>query len=90
VSEHDGMTGPSDIVLLGDEEATVGVLSKAVLGLWEVVNSLTRLRPTRRLRYRVAGPEDFTIPICCRDGQELLDVLRTHHSRWKVNQEVRP
>src|SRR4051794_30228318 len=41
------------MVHLGDEEATVRVLSQAVLGLWEVVNSLTRLRPTRRLSYRV-------------------------------------
>ena len=44
---------PSDMVRLGDEEATVQVLSQAVLGLWEVVNNLTRLRPTRRGRYRV-------------------------------------
>ena len=29
------------------------MLSQAVLGLWEVVNNLTRLRPTRRRRYRV-------------------------------------
>src|SRR6478752_6593814 len=43
----------SDVVPLGDEEATVQVLSRAVLGLWEVVNDLTRLRPTRRGRYRV-------------------------------------
>src|SRR6478752_1072500 len=43
----------SDVVPLGDEEATVQVLSRAVLGLWEVVNDLTRLRPTRRERYRV-------------------------------------
>ena len=41
------------VVRLGDEEATVQVLSQAVLGLWEVVNNLTRLRPTRRERYRV-------------------------------------
>jgi hypothetical protein len=53
VSEPDGFTGPSDIVRLGDEEATTRVLSQAVLGLWEVVNNLTRLRPTRRLLYRV-------------------------------------
>jgi uncharacterized protein (TIGR00730 family) len=41
------------MVRLGDEEATTQVLAQAVLGLWEVVNNLTRLRPTRRLRYRV-------------------------------------
>ncbi len=53
MSEQDGFSGISDIVHLGDEEATVRLLSQAVLGLWEVVNNLTRLRPTRSLRYRV-------------------------------------
>ncbi len=43
----------SDIVRLQDEESAVEVLSQAVLGLWEVVNNLTRLRPTKRKRYRV-------------------------------------
>ena len=38
----------------------------------------------------LASPEDFTIPICYRDGQEVLNVIRTHHSRWKANQEARP
>jgi len=40
-------------VSLGDEEAVKHVLVKSVLGLWEVVNNLTRLRPTRRERYSV-------------------------------------
>jgi uncharacterized protein (TIGR00730 family) len=53
VSDQDRSSGTSDIVRLGDEEATVQVLSQTVLGLWEVVNNLTRLRPTRRARYRV-------------------------------------
>lgn len=53
MSERDGFTEPSDIVRLGDEPAAVQVLSQAVLGLWEVVNNLTRLRPTRRDRDRV-------------------------------------
>ncbi len=53
MSEQDGFSGISDIVHLGDEEATARLLSQAVLGLWEVVNNLTRLRPTRSLRYRV-------------------------------------
>jgi hypothetical protein len=42
-----------DLIPLGDEEAVTKVVSQAVLGLWEVVNGLTRLRPTRRGRYRV-------------------------------------
>jgi uncharacterized protein (TIGR00730 family) len=53
MSKEDHAAGTSDIIRLGDEEATVEVLSQAVLGLWEVVNNLTRLRPTRRPRYRV-------------------------------------
>jgi uncharacterized protein (TIGR00730 family) len=53
MNEQDSLTGLSDIVRLGDEEAAARVVSQAVLGLWEVVNNLTRLRPSRRLRYRV-------------------------------------
>lgn len=38
---------------LSDEAEVRRVLSGAVLGLWEVVNELTRLRPAKRERYRV-------------------------------------
>jgi uncharacterized protein (TIGR00730 family) len=40
-------------VSLGDEEAVKQVLVDSVLGLWDVVNNLTRLRPSKRERYRV-------------------------------------
>jgi uncharacterized protein (TIGR00730 family) len=40
-------------VSLADEETVKQVLVGAVLGLWEVVNNLTRLRPSRQERYRV-------------------------------------
>ena len=40
-------------VSLADEEAVKQVLVGAVLGLWDVVNNLTRLRPSQRERYRV-------------------------------------
>ena len=53
MNEQSGLTERSDLVRLGDEEETTRVLSQAILGLWEVVNNLTRLRPTRSLRYRV-------------------------------------
>src|SRR5262245_51252596 len=43
----------TDIVSLGDERATLDVVSQSILGLWEVVNNLTRLRPTHRQIYRV-------------------------------------
>ncbi len=43
----------TNAVSLGDEEAVKQVLVDSVLGLWDVVNNLTRLKPTRRDRYRV-------------------------------------
>ena len=38
---------------MSDEPAALDILTKSVLGLWEAVNNLTRLRPTNRDRYRV-------------------------------------
>src|ERR1043165_3790410 len=43
----------TDVVSLADEEAVKKVLIDSVLGLWDVVNKLTRLRPSRKDRYRV-------------------------------------
>ncbi|PYJ37155.1 MAG: lysine decarboxylase [Verrucomicrobia bacterium] len=45
--------GQSDIVRLSDEDAAVELLERAVTGLWEVVNELTRFRRTTRQNYRV-------------------------------------
>ena len=42
------------MVSLDDEEAVKQVLNTSVMGLWQVVNTLTRLRPSKRERYRVA------------------------------------
>jgi uncharacterized protein (TIGR00730 family) len=42
----------STAVSLGDEDQVKEVLANAVLGLWDVVNNLTRLRPSKRERYR--------------------------------------
>jgi uncharacterized protein (TIGR00730 family) len=53
MSEPDPSFGQSDIVKLNDEDAAVAVLQRAVTGLWEVVNDLTRLRRTTRQNYRV-------------------------------------
>jgi len=43
----------TNAISLGDEEAVKSVLVDSVLGLWDVVNNLTRIKPTRRDRYRV-------------------------------------
>jgi uncharacterized protein (TIGR00730 family) len=44
----------TSFVPLSDEPAVLDVLRQSVLGLWETVNTLTRLRPTKRDRYRVS------------------------------------
>jgi uncharacterized protein (TIGR00730 family) len=46
-------THQTNVVSLADEEAVKKVLIDSVLGLWDVVNNLTRVRPSRRERYRV-------------------------------------
>ena len=42
------------LVSLADEEGVKDILAATVLDLWKVVNNLTRLRPSRHERYRVA------------------------------------
>ncbi len=40
-------------ISLADEAAVKDVLVETVIGLWEIVNKLTRLKPSKRDRYRV-------------------------------------
>lgn len=52
---QDQPTPPSSaVVSLADEERVREILASSVMGLWEVVNNLSRLRPSSRERYRVA------------------------------------
>lgn len=53
MSKQKSPFGQSDIVRLSDEDATTNLVERAVTGLWEVVNDLTRLRRTTRQNYRV-------------------------------------
>jgi uncharacterized protein (TIGR00730 family) len=53
MSEPTQTFGQSDVVRLSDEDAVVALLERAVTGLWDVVNELTRLRRTTRQNYRV-------------------------------------
>jgi uncharacterized protein (TIGR00730 family) len=46
-------TQRAEAIALNDEERVTQVLKDSVLGLWDVVNNLTRLKPTHRDRYRV-------------------------------------
>jgi uncharacterized protein (TIGR00730 family) len=53
MSKSESSFGQSDIVRLSDEDSATALLERAVTGLWEVVNELTRLRRTTRQNYRV-------------------------------------
>ena len=53
-NEHGGATTANGIVSLDDEEAVKQIIGSTVMGLWELVNNLTRIRPAHRERYRVA------------------------------------
>lgn len=53
MSEPKPPFGQADIVCLSDEDASVKLLERAIGGLWEVVNQLTRFRRTTRENYRV-------------------------------------
>ena len=44
----------SRLVSLSDEEAVREIVRSTVLNLWKVINNLTRLRPSKHERYRIA------------------------------------
>lgn len=53
MSEDAAKFGQPDVVYFSDEEASAKLLERAVTGLWDVVNDLTRFRRTSRQNYRV-------------------------------------
>jgi uncharacterized protein (TIGR00730 family) len=63
----------ADFVPLGDEKQVLDVVRSSVLNLWQAVNTLTRLRPTRNQRYRVTifgsarVPRDHWVYLAVRD-----------------------
>ncbi len=52
MSSSDAKEDDARIVSLADEDAVKQILVDSVFGLWDVVNNLTRLRPSKRDRYR--------------------------------------
>jgi uncharacterized protein (TIGR00730 family) len=79
------MTKPADessrYVNMSDEDAVKDVLVKSVFGLWDVVNELTRLRPSKQDRYRVtifgsarARPGTFVYDECKRVAAALAEM----------------
>jgi len=53
MSKNESTETKSDLISLADEEGVKQVLVNSVLGLWDVVNNLTRLKPSTHERYRV-------------------------------------
>jgi uncharacterized protein (TIGR00730 family) len=53
MSEEQIVKSGAATISLGDEDGVKQVLVRAVFGLWEIVNDLTRLRPSKHERYRV-------------------------------------
>ena len=70
--------GKHGAVSLADEEAVRKVLVDCVLGLWDTVNNLTRLKPSRRDHFRV------TIFGSARASQEALPMRKRNarQRRW--------
>lgn len=52
MSDTQSAAGPRTISL-ADEDAVKRVLVDTIFGMWSIVNNLTRLRPSKRERYRV-------------------------------------
>jgi uncharacterized protein (TIGR00730 family) len=53
MADQESLETRSGSVSLADEDRVKEILAEAVLGLWDVVNNITRLRPSRHERYRV-------------------------------------
>jgi uncharacterized protein (TIGR00730 family) len=68
-------------ISLDNEREVLDLVANSIMGLWDVVNNLTRLRPTRRDRYRVTifgsarVPDDHWVYVAVRDVAEELTRL---------------
>jgi uncharacterized protein (TIGR00730 family) len=68
-------------ISLGNEREVLDLVASSIMGLWDVVNDLTRLRPTQRERYRVTifgsarAPEGHWVYAAVRDVAEELTRL---------------
>ena len=77
MNNSDAKEDQARVVSLADEEAVKQILVDSVFGLWEVVNNLTRLRPSKRDRYRA------TIFGSARRGRERSPMTRSSASRLR-------
>lgn len=71
----------NEAISLADEDAVKQVVADTIFNLWDAVNNLTRLRPSRRDRYRVtifgsarAEPGTFVYEECKRLAAALAEL----------------
>lgn len=71
----------AETISLADEEAVRQLLTQTIFNLWDVVNNLTRLRPSKRDRFRVtifgsarARPGTFVYEECRRVAQAIAEL----------------
>jgi uncharacterized protein (TIGR00730 family) len=53
MNSEDSVSRPPQTISLADEDGVKQVLVRTVFGLWDIVNDLTRLRPSKQEHYRV-------------------------------------
>jgi uncharacterized protein (TIGR00730 family) len=53
MTTNEAQENRSNLISLADEEAVKQLLTSTIFGLWDMVNELTRLRPSKKERYRV-------------------------------------
>jgi hypothetical protein len=88
MSMNDATSQKPDLISLADEAGVKQVLVNSGLGLWDGVNNLTRLKPSRHGRYRVtifgsarARSRTFGYEETKRMAAALL--IREHHRLWQ-------
>jgi uncharacterized protein (TIGR00730 family) len=81
MTEREEQSEAGDSVNLCNERQAIDVLAQSVQGLWEIVNNLTRLRPSKRLEFRVTifgsarVPRDHWVYAAVRDLAKELGSL---------------
>ena len=81
IRENPGSDDAQAPISLGNESEVLDLVAGSIMGLWDIVSDLTRLRPTRRERYRVTifgaarVPEDHWVYAAVRDVSEELTRL---------------
>lgn len=54
MSTVNGAADNAKLVCLNDEEAVKQIIATTMMGMWDLVNNLSRLRPSKHERYRVS------------------------------------